>query len=139
MRIITLNVTQLNGQIGVLLVQCVALVVQSTSAALVYVDARMRHEGLDQDLLTYVEARDGGSDDLADPYLVGVGRPAPAPRYAPAYAAPSYPPPPYGAPLPGGPVPAGAPTGAAYPGPPPSSRRLRAATAGSFGHCGARA
>ncbi len=119
--IITLIVTQLIGQIGVLLVQCVALVVQSTSAALVYVDARMRHEGLDHDLLTYVEARDGGSDDLADPYLVGVGRPAPAPRYAPAYAAPSYPPPPYGAPLPGGPVPAGAPTGAAYPGPPPSS------------------
>ena len=41
--------------------QSVALVVQSTAAALVYIDCRMRHEGLDLDLLTYVERRDAGA------------------------------------------------------------------------------
>ncbi|MDQ1122933.1 hypothetical protein [Microbacterium trichothecenolyticum] len=74
---------QVVGQLGVVLVQCIALVVQSTSAALVYVDARMRTEGLDHDLHAYVEARDAGAAELGDPYLVGVGRivahPAPAP------------------------------------------------------------
>jgi len=65
---------QLIGQAGILLVQCIALVVQSTSAVLVYVDARMRVEGLDHDLASYVEARDAGVDDLPDPYLVGIGR-----------------------------------------------------------------
>ena len=67
-------VLQLVGQIGILLVQCIALVVQSTSAVLVYVDARMRTEGLDHDLAAYVEARDAGADDLPDPYRVGIGR-----------------------------------------------------------------
>ncbi|MDQ1177155.1 glycerophosphoryl diester phosphodiesterase membrane domain-containing protein [Microbacterium sp. SORGH_AS_0421] len=80
-------VLQVVGQFGILLVQCVALVVQSTSAVLVYVDARMRVEGLDHDLQSYVEARDSGTTELSDPYLVGVGRiverPAPVPYGAP--------------------------------------------------------
>lgn len=76
---------QIIGQFGILLVQCIALVVQSTSAVLVYVDARMRVEALDHDLQTYVEARDAGATDLDDPYLVGVGRVVarPAPSGAP--------------------------------------------------------
>lgn len=78
---------QVVGQFGILLVQCIALVVQSTSAVLVYVDARMRVEALDHDLTAYVEQRDAGAADLADPYLVGVGRvverPAPTPVGAP--------------------------------------------------------
>ncbi|KSU54088.1 glycerophosphoryl diester phosphodiesterase membrane domain-containing protein [Microbacterium enclense] len=100
---------QILGQFGILLVQCIALVVQSTSAVLVYVDARMRVEALDHDLQTYVEARDAGATDLDDPYLVGVGRvvarPAPfgaqeqsgyggvsgygAPAASPVYGAPA--------------------------------------------------
>ncbi|MDU0344390.1 glycerophosphoryl diester phosphodiesterase membrane domain-containing protein [Microbacterium sp. KSW2-29] len=96
---------QVVGQFGILLVQCIALVVQSTSAVLVYVDARMRVEALDHDLNTYVEQRDAGAADLADPYLIGVGRvverPAPTPTGAPpafgGYAAPASPPG-YGAP-----------------------------------------
>ncbi|MEV8241274.1 glycerophosphoryl diester phosphodiesterase membrane domain-containing protein [Microbacterium testaceum] len=111
-------VVQLLGQAGILLVQCIALVVQSTSAVLVYVDARMRTEGLDQDLAAYVEARDAGADDLPDPYRVGVGRSiaplqpwgAPPPGGAPA----AWGPPaaaPYGAP-------AGVPYGAAPAAPP---------------------
>ena len=81
--VVGLIVVQVIGQFGILLVQCIALVVQSTSAALVYVNARMRVEALDHDLQTYVEARDAGAPELDDPYLVGVGRvvarPAPLP------------------------------------------------------------
>ncbi|KQR21146.1 glycerophosphoryl diester phosphodiesterase membrane domain-containing protein [Microbacterium sp. Leaf151] len=81
--VVGLIVVQVIGQFGILLVQCIALVVQSTSAALVYVNARMRLEALDHDLQTYVEARDAGATELDDPYLVGVGRlvarPAPMP------------------------------------------------------------
>ena len=130
---------QIIGQFGILLVQCIALVVQSTSAVLVYVDARMRVEALDHDLQTYVEARDAGATDLDDPYLVGVGRvvarPAPfgaqeqsgyggvsgygAPAASPGYGAPAGSPgygapaasPVYGAPAgtPGYAAPAGTP------------------------------
>ncbi|WZH37170.1 MAG: glycerophosphoryl diester phosphodiesterase membrane domain-containing protein [Microbacterium enclense] len=141
-------VVQLLGQAGILLVQSIALVVQSTSAVLVYVDARMRTEGLDHDLASYVDARDAGGDDLPDPYRVGIGRtiapvqpwaapgmaalPAawgpPAPGGTPAgWGAP--PPPPYaaasGAPFgtpqaapPSGPAPATPPYAAAPPAPP---------------------
>jgi hypothetical protein len=80
--IIAYVVIQFVGQIGILLVQCIAVVVQSTSAVLVYVDTRMRVEGLDHDLAAYVEARDAGWSGLADPYRVGVGRTwAPAPTW----------------------------------------------------------
>jgi len=111
---------QLIGQAGILLVQCIALVVQSTSAVLVYVDARMRVEGLDHDLASYVEARDAGVDDLPDPYLVGVGRTiapvqpwgAPANSGAPTgWGPPSAPP--YGT-APAAPPYAAAPTGQPY-------------------------
>jgi membrane-anchored glycerophosphoryl diester phosphodiesterase (GDPDase) len=86
-----------------LVIQSVALVVQSTATGLIYVDARMRKEGLDLDLLEYVEKRDAGMTDLPDPYLVHIGRDLSA-RFAPiAYAQPGYPqgyapPPPQGYP-----------------------------------------
>lgn len=83
-------VVQLIGQLAILLVQCIALVVQSTSAALVYVDARMRVEALDHDLQSYVEARDAGASDLNDPYLVGVGRVVERPAPVPFGAAPAF-------------------------------------------------
>ena len=67
--IIALLASALLTQAVVLLVQSVALVVQSTAAALVYIDCRMRHEGLDLDLLTYVERRDAGATALSNPYL----------------------------------------------------------------------
>ncbi|MDT0115734.1 glycerophosphoryl diester phosphodiesterase membrane domain-containing protein [Microbacterium sp. PRF11] len=90
---------QVAGQAGVLLIQCIALVVQSTSAVLVYVDARMRVEALDHDLQTYVEARDAGATDLADPYLIGVGRVVARPTaVAPGGHAPPRGYVPYGAP-----------------------------------------
>ncbi|MFG6402010.1 glycerophosphoryl diester phosphodiesterase membrane domain-containing protein [Microbacterium sp. P04] len=112
--IVAVIVSAVLTQALTILVQCVALIVQSTAAALVYVDCRMRHEGLDLDLQTYVERRDAGATDLADPYREHIGRtiaprPAPGgPYYPGAYPAPGgYPPP--GAYAPGGyPTPYGA-------------------------------
>lgn len=93
--VVTLLLTQLLGQVLVTLVQCIALVVQATAAGLTYVDARMRHEGLDQDLIAYVEARDAGGTGLPDPYRAGIGRTAPV-RPMPGAATPvaptAYPP-----------------------------------------------
>jgi hypothetical protein len=74
-----------------LLIQAVALVVQSTASALIYIDCRMRHEGLDLDLLAYVEKRDAGITPLPDPYREHVGREI-APRATGAYAPGAYPP-----------------------------------------------
>lgn len=109
-------------QILTLLVQSVALVVQATATSLIYIDCRMRHEGLDLDLLAYVEQRDAGATSLPDPYRVHVGRVI-APRgpagYPPAGA--GYPP--YGAP-PNFPAqsPAGYPIAPPYAAPPPGAQ-----------------
>ena len=71
-------------QVVTLLIQSVAVVVQATATAIIYIDCRMRREGLDIDLLTYVERRDAGAIGLADPYRENIGRViAPAPRRVP--------------------------------------------------------
>jgi MFS family permease len=127
--IIGLVVAGLLTQVVTLLIQSVAVVVQATATAIIYIDCRMRREGLDIDLLTYVERRDAGAAGLADPYREHVGRviaPRPAPPSWQAgpqgpipgrpYGAPvSGPPPAYGAPAYGGPPAPGAPP--AYPPP----------------------
>lgn len=107
------NVTAVVGTVGVslfvqmvsLLVQSIALVVNATAACLVYVDARMRTEGLDLDLQSYVDQRQMGAG-VADPYRWHVGRtvapqpaawpppPAPWPVGYPAPPAYGYSPPP---------------------------------------------
>ncbi|MFF8188146.1 glycerophosphoryl diester phosphodiesterase membrane domain-containing protein [Microbacterium sp. NPDC016588] len=115
--IVAFVVIQFVGQIGILLVQCIAVVVQSTSAVLVYVDARMRVEGLDHDLSVYVEARDAGAAALPDPYRAGIGRTiAPAPAWG-TPPAPGWPAPPAG----GAAWPAPTPTTAAPPTAPPAT------------------
>jgi hypothetical protein len=88
--VIGMIVTLLLAQAVTLLIQSVAVVVQSTATAIVYIDCRMRREGLDLDLLSYVEKRDAGTADLPDPYLVGIGRLA-APRFPAPYGAPPHP------------------------------------------------
>ncbi|MFB8190094.1 hypothetical protein ACFC14_12260 [Microbacterium sp. NPDC055988] len=75
-------------QILLLVIQAITLVVQSTGSALVYLDCRMRYEGLDQTLIAYVEHRDlGGTEDqLGDPFIVDPARAvtsAPPPRQVP--------------------------------------------------------
>jgi hypothetical protein len=46
----------------------VLAVVQSSAVALIYVDLRMRKEGLDLRLIRFVEARQAGATGLPDPY-----------------------------------------------------------------------
>lgn len=110
--IIALIVGGVLTQVVTLLVQSVALVVQSTATSLIYIDCRMRHEGLDLDLLAYVERRDAGAVGLPDPYRENVGR-AIAPR-PPAYAGAPYPPPGYPPAYPSGYAPQGYPPAQGY-------------------------
>ena len=100
-------------QVVTLLIQSIALIVQSTASALVYIDCRMRREGLDLDLLAYVDRRDAGADDLPDPYRENIGRET-APRWLRT-------------------APAAYPGAAAYPAGPPAP----GATAAAPGHPGA--
>lgn len=100
--VIGLIVTALLTQALTLLLQSVAVVVQATATAIIYIDCRMRREGLDLDLLAYAERRDAGTAGLADPYREHVGRLVAPRAWAGAYGAPVY----------------GAP--GAYPGAPPA-------------------
>ncbi len=79
-------------QILLLVLQAITLVVQSTGSALVYLDCRMRYEGLDQTLISHVERRELGwtEDQLDDPFAVDPTRAvssAPPPRQAPDHVA----------------------------------------------------
>jgi membrane-anchored glycerophosphoryl diester phosphodiesterase (GDPDase) len=57
----------------------ISTVVQTATTALLYVDLRMRREGLDLELVRFVEARQSGATGVADPYLPReAGVPAPA-------------------------------------------------------------
>ncbi len=52
-----------------LVVGAIAAVIQTASTALIYLDLRMRKEGLDLTLVGHVEARQAGATELPDPYL----------------------------------------------------------------------
>lgn len=120
--IITMIAANALPQVLVLAVQAIALVVQGTGATLIYVDSRMRYEGLDQTLIRYVErsAQGAADQELGDPWEVDASRAVsknPPPPQRPAYPAspfpypsgatgyratgygqPTYAPPPYGQP-----------------------------------------
>jgi hypothetical protein len=72
----------------IVVMSSVALVVQSAATGLIYIDLRMRKEGLDLDLARYVEETSAGNPQANDPYLV---HPAPIPTASAtqAYAPPS--------------------------------------------------
>jgi hypothetical protein len=118
-------------QILVLAVQAITLVVQGTGATLIYLDSRMRYEGLDQTLLRHVErAALGASDaELGDPYAVDPAREVsktPPPKQAVGYVAPpsGYAASGYPAPYPGQPHPGQAPyPGQSHPGQAPHPRQ----------------
>ncbi|MEW2005001.1 glycerophosphoryl diester phosphodiesterase membrane domain-containing protein [Microbacterium sp. NPDC079208] len=121
-------------QMLLLILQAITIVVQSTGGVLVYLDCRMRYEGLDQTLLSHVERRDLGvpEDQLGDPFAIDPARAvtsAPPPRQVPehvmmsqGYGSPAYGGPPVAPiPFPGaaGPLPTSpAPTAFAPPPPP---------------------
>lgn len=78
-------------QILLLVLQAITLVVQSTAGTLVYLDSRMRYEGLDQALISHVERRDLGwtEEQLGDPFVVDATRAvssAPPPKQVPEWA-----------------------------------------------------
>lgn len=50
-------------------VGAIGLVMQSAGVALIYIDIRMRREGLDLELLHYVEAKQAGTAGVDNPYL----------------------------------------------------------------------
>lgn len=66
-------------QLLTLVISAVGSIAQNTAAGLVYLDARMRKEGLDQALMWHVEHRAAGwpADQLGDPYAVPKYRPIP--------------------------------------------------------------
>ena len=66
--VVVLVLITLVSVILLIVVSAVVLVVQSATTALLYLDQRIRKEGLDLDLARYVEARQGGVHGLADPY-----------------------------------------------------------------------
>ena len=68
--IVSLVITEL----VVIVVQSISAVVQSTAGALIYIDCRMRYEGLDQDLMATMERRAAGYDDGSDPFRVDAAR-----------------------------------------------------------------
>ena len=68
-----------------LLIGAITAVVQAALVAVIYIDLRMRKEGLDLELERYVELRDAGQP-VGDPYAVP--EPVTAPAWAPAAAAP---------------------------------------------------
>ncbi|MCX7521084.1 hypothetical protein OSC27_02195 [Microbacterium sp. STN6] len=73
-----------------LVIGAITTVVQAGAIAVIYIDLRMRKEGLDLHLTRYVEARQAGNDSVPDPYQTtvgGAGAHASAPR-PPAPGAP---------------------------------------------------
>jgi len=57
------------------IVGAIGSVIQTAAVALLYIDLRMRKEGLDLELVRFVEGRQTGAD-LPDPYLPPVQKPA---------------------------------------------------------------
>lgn len=51
----------------------ISTVVMAATSALIYIDLRMRKEGLDVELARFVEARQAGDEAVPDPYLVAAG------------------------------------------------------------------
>jgi hypothetical protein len=52
-----------------LVIGAIAAVVQTATTSLIYIDLRMRKEGLDLELTRFVEARNAGDASVPDPYL----------------------------------------------------------------------
>ncbi len=65
----TLIASTIATQTVTALISAVGLVISAATTALLYLDQRMRQEGLDLDLARFVERRAAGEQGLADPYL----------------------------------------------------------------------
>ncbi|WP_286344235.1 hypothetical protein [Frondihabitans sucicola] len=67
-QIVTFVVVTLIGNLITVLISAIGAVIQSSTVALLYIDLRIRREGLDLELLRYVELRSAGVTPLPDPY-----------------------------------------------------------------------
>jgi hypothetical protein len=67
--IVTIVISYLVLGIVTIVIGSIGLIVESAVVTLIYLDIRMRREGLDLDLLRFVEARQAGTQNLADPFL----------------------------------------------------------------------
>ena len=106
-----------------LVISVIGSVVASSVLALIYIDIRMRREGLDLELTRYAEARQDGDTSVQNPYerLWTPAAPTPATGYSAPAAPPASPPPTGYAPPAGYAPPTGPPappTGYAPPPPP---------------------
>lgn len=91
--IVAMLIVTVAPQLIVYVLQAVAIVVQCAAAAFIYLDCRMRYEGLDHTLISYLERRDLGAtpEQLGDPFAVDPARAVsstPPPKPTPSYAAP---------------------------------------------------
>jgi hypothetical protein len=70
-------VTELIAAAFGVIVQSVTTVMTTSTVALIYIDLRMRKEGLDLELMRFVEARQAGDASVPDPYRTVSGAPVP--------------------------------------------------------------
>ena len=68
--IILIIITYIVLVIASVVISAITVVVQSATTGLLYVDLRMRKEGLDIELARFVEARQAGDTSVEDPYLL---------------------------------------------------------------------
>ena len=68
---VLLVVVSLLAVVIAVVIQSITSVVQSATTGLIYLDLRIRKEGLDLELVRYVEARHSGNSSVVDPLLHG--------------------------------------------------------------------
>ncbi|WP_307363251.1 hypothetical protein [Microbacterium murale] len=84
-------ITALAPQLLIYVLQAITVVVQCAAGVFIYLDCRMRYEGLDHSLISYLERRDLGAseEELGDPFAVDPARAVnstPPPKPMPSYA-----------------------------------------------------
>jgi len=77
------GVTQIAGTITMAVVETITAVISTAATALIYIDLRIRKEGLDLALMRYVDARAAGATDVSDPFIA---QPVAVPTTSPAAA-----------------------------------------------------
>jgi hypothetical protein len=61
------------------LISAITSIISSATSSLLYIDLRIRKEGLDLELIRFVEARQSGDSSLPDPYApTAAAAPSPA-------------------------------------------------------------
>ncbi len=69
---VLLGVVYLLTFLVTIVVSAITIIVQSATTTLLYLDLRIRKEGLDLELIRFVEARAAGDDTVENPYLSSV-------------------------------------------------------------------